>query len=324
MKTTFLKPLTLGVAGAFALSALWQNFALQANNRVLATKATQTPAPELVGNQWLNTAGKPTRLAERRGKVTVVEFWTFACSNCRANLPAYTRLHRKFAPRGVAVIGVHTPETDAERDPKNVAREVKKLGITYPILLDTNHENWNRWKQQYWPTIYVLDKNGVVRSKWEGELASNGARGEAKIAHDIEQLLAEPTKKHWTVEHTDAQWRKILSAEQYHVLREEGTEAPFTGALWNEHGKGEFHCAACDNLLFTSNTKFESGTGWPSFWKPANASSVFEQTDVDGSRTEVLCAQCGSHLGHVFDDGPKPTGLRYCMNSVAMKFVKKS
>ncbi|QND51980.1 peptide-methionine (R)-S-oxide reductase MsrB [Phyllobacterium sp. 628] len=124
------------------------------------------------------------------------------------------------------------------------------------------------------------------------------------------------------VEHTDAEWKKLLTADQYDVLRQEGTERPFTSPLNHEKRKGTFACAGCDLPLFESDTKFDSGTGWPSFWSPIKG-AVTEVTDrsFGMSRTAVNCHRCGGHLGHVFDDGPKPTGLRYCMNGVAMKFT---
>lgn len=154
--------------------------------------ALNTPAPELVGGAWLNTPrNAPITLASRKGKVTIVEFWTFACSNCAANLPAYARWQQRFAAQGVVVIGVHTPELDFERDPKNIARAVKEKGITYPILLDANNTNWNRWNQQYWPTIYLVDKQGRVRYEWIGELGSGPTSGEVRLSNLINQLLIE-------------------------------------------------------------------------------------------------------------------------------------
>lgn len=124
---------------------------------------------------------------------------------------------------------------------------------------------------------------------------------------------------------TDAEWKQLLTAEQYNVMRQKGTEAPYSSPLNDIHEKGTFECAACELPLFSSATKFDSGTGWPSFWAPIKKGNVREQVDNSLSmiRTEVLCARCDAHSGHVFDDGPKPTGLRYCMNGVALKFVKK-
>jgi peptide-methionine (R)-S-oxide reductase len=121
---------------------------------------------------------------------------------------------------------------------------------------------------------------------------------------------------------TEAQWRKILTPEQFEVLRKAGTERAGTSPLTTEHRKGKFACAGCNLPLFASETKFESGTGWPSFYAPiANAVKTSVDTSFGMARTEVHCRRCGGHLGHVFIDGPKPTGLRYCMNGVAMKFI---
>lgn len=150
------------------------------------------PAPELAKGIWLNTVGgKPISLASRRGKVTVVEFWTFGCINCMRNLPIYARWQQQFKKNDVVVIGIHTPETQGERDPANVVRFIKKNKITYPVLLDAQGQNWRRWDQQFWPTVYLLDKHGNVRYRWEGELEWQNAGGEQIMADRIRELLQE-------------------------------------------------------------------------------------------------------------------------------------
>ena len=134
-----------------------------------------------------------------------------------------------------------------------------------------------------------------------------------------------PTTDEPTMMKSEDEWREQLTPEQYRVLREAGTERAFTGEYWDNHEQGTYYCAACHQALFSSETKFESGTGWPSFYQPLEKTAVTEHTDrtFGMTRTEVVCGRCGGHLGHVFDDGPNPTGLRYCMNSVSLAFKKK-
>jgi peptide-methionine (R)-S-oxide reductase len=137
----------------------------------------------------------------------------------------------------------------------------------------------------------------------------------------IGQIATSPATETLEVVHSDVEWRKLLTPVQYAVLRKAATERPFTSPLLNEHRHGTFACAGCELGLFSSGTKFESGTGWPSFWAPLDKAVITTQDTTFGmTRTAVECSRCGGHLGHVFDDGPKPTGLRYCMNGVALTF----
>ena len=167
-------------------------------------------------------------------------------------------------------------------------------------------------------------KNGFSFVAAAGLALADGPENLVKIIEFTDSGKRKGAVKVEKVRKTDQEWREQLTPESYQVARHAGTERAFTGRYWNNHEHGLYKCVCCGNALFSAETKFESGTGWPSFWAPIARDNVVDKTDISlgMARTEVLCAKCDAHLGHVFDDGPQPSGLRYCMNSASLDFVK--
>ena len=289
-----------------------------------------------------STTGKDITLSQFKGRTVVLYFYP------KDETPGCTKEACDFRDRtaelekvGVAVLGISNDGLESHRHFK------EKQKLPFPLLSDADARVSKLYgvygKQHVYGipytgiqrTTFVIGRDGRIARIWP-KVSVNGHVEEVlefvragEPAHDDPAgkagSLAEPAHDDPAkVVKSDAEWRGILTPEQYRVLRGADTELACSGRYWQEHRSGIYRCAACGYDLFDSKTKFDSGTGWPSFWSPVAASrlQVVKDTSLGMEREEVRCARCGSHLGHVFDDGPKPTGRRYCMNSVALSFVE--
>jgi len=220
-----------------------------------------------------------------------------------------------------SVIFYHTPEQQQAAEQAK-QRLTDSNATSRPIVTEILAAPTFYAAEEYHQHFY--EKRGVASCPTSGVSADPVEETRSKLRlYSVEKgtfIESEPVVK------TDAEWRRLLTEEQYGVTRRAGTERAFANAHWDNHEKGIYRCANCGNDLYTSETKFDSGTGWPSFWEPVAKDNIESVKDASGgmTRTEIRCRRCGAHLGHVFEDGPPPTNLRYCMNSAALDFVPSS
>jgi methionine-R-sulfoxide reductase len=328
----------LSSALALSLSALAsaQEVPVPAHDTA-ALPAVGRPAPDFT---LPSTSGRDVTLSALKGRVVVLYFYPKdETPGCTKEACDFRDRTPELAKAGVVVLGVSTDDIASHLEFR------KHHELPFELLADTDAKVSRRYGVYGRQSVVGIPYTGIARTTFvigrDGRIArvwpKVSVNGHADEVLDYVRSVAEPghgaakgggakalsPDDPTPVRHSDAEWRTLLTPEQYRILRGADTELACSGKYWKEHRAGRYRCAACGYDLFDSRTKFESGTGWPSFWAPIAGSrlELVEDASLGVVREEVRCARCGSHLGHVFDDGPKPTGRRYCMNSVALTFV---
>ena len=315
--------------------------------REVTVPASTTSAPPAVGQAapdftLPSTTGRDVTLSQFKGRSVVLYFYPKdETPGCTKEACDFRDRTPELARAGVVVLGV------SNDDLKSHLHFKEKQQLPFPLLTDVDAKVSKLYgvygKQSVYGipytgiqrTTFVIGRDGRIARVWP-KVSVNG-----HVEEVLEYVRAAATPRHdpaggtksgaalapddpTPVKRSAAEWRSLLTPEQYRVLRGADTELACSGKYWKEHRAGTYRCAACGYALFDSKTKFDSGTGWPSFWSPITDSrlQVVKDASLGVERDEVRCARCDSHLGHVFDDGPRPTGQRYCMNSLALSFVE--